>query len=298
MTTPHSMRGTRPAGAYLDEATRTEPPAATQAAADLQAVREQWGDLLAAIEQRPAATWPPLDSRALGAEPDDTMPDTAEPGRLPLTLREHPAPLNLTALDAAVTVEELLFDMCDAIAELVQRSVRRHLVGRRTDTATLVRWAEDPTDRDDPARWHTATHSASVTTRTAAPGSRAHGLHWAAVWLEGRALGEMHDDLFRPLQPRHLDHLADTAATARRHVERALNRTGRTIALDRPCPWCAGTLVGRTAPGGEPSVTCTRGESCGAPVILDRGRRVWRGAELVGLYVAMEAAQRRGQPAA
>ncbi|HEY1179073.1 MAG TPA: hypothetical protein VGF17_23210, partial [Phytomonospora sp.] len=70
---------------------------------------------------------------------------------------------------------------------------------------------------------------------------------------------------------------------------------GRTVHLDAPCPWCRGQLTGRTRPGGEPYVTCATGERCGAPVTLDAGRRVWRGADLVALWVAMDAARERAE---
>jgi hypothetical protein len=132
-----------------------------------------------------------------------------------------------------------------------------------------------------------------VTARAASPGSRAYGLHWAAVWIEGRILGEQHGDMFRPVSLRTLDEAAATIRRARATVERALNRDGRTITLDVPCPWCRGTLTGRTERSGEQYVTCDRGEPCPAPVILDGRRRTWRGADLVGLYAAMQAARKR-----
>jgi hypothetical protein len=283
-----------------DTLDRIAPPAAHRAAVDLAAVREQWGDLLAAIEQAPAAEWPPRDARDFDRPApvdDEHQADTI--GRMPLVLREHPAPLNLDALDAALAVEEALFDTADAIAEVVQRPIRTVPIPTYGNPDATM---PDPDDAADPARWH---YQAATS-----PGSRAYGLHWAAVWLEGRALGEgttaprpsntVHQPLFAPVPARTLDDLARVASLARRKVERALGRDGRTLALDRPCPWCDGPLTGRTQPGGEPSVTCTRGEACTAPVLLDRGRRVWRGAELVGLWTALDAAQRRGeeQPAA
>ncbi|MET8399592.1 hypothetical protein [Streptomyces sp900116325] len=270
-------------------------PAAHRAAVDLAAVREQWGDLLAAIEQAPAAEWPPRDARDFdrpAPADDEHQADTI--GRMPLVLREHPAPLNLNALDAAVAVEEALFDTADAIAEVVQRPVRRRpsldipsYIGRPAPLLKRTRMVADRADRDDPARWQYAAATS--------PGSRAYGLHWAAVWLEGRALDEQSGDLFTPVPARTLDDLARVASLARRKVERALGRDGRTLALDRPCPWCGDALTGRTQPGGEPSVSCMRGEACTAPVLLDRGRRIWRGAELVGLWAALDAAQRRGE---
>ncbi|WP_406412098.1 hypothetical protein OG923_24470 [Streptomyces halstedii] len=289
MSTPTHIRGTRPAGAYIDECV-----------ADLRTIREQWGDLLHAIGRPPAAVWPPLECREweqpAAAEPDD---DPAV-GRMPLVLREHPAPANLTALDAAMSVEEALFAACDVIAGRVQRPVRRHLVGRPADDATYVRWAEDQADRDDPARWTLPTHSASVTGRAAQPGSRVHGLHWAAVWLEGRALSEAHGDLFAPTPALVVEDLAAVTRRARATVERALGRDGRPTKLDRPCPWCGGLLTAHTR-SGDPSaaaIVCATGEACGAPVVLDRGRRVWRGADRVGLRLALEAAQRRTEDSA
>lgn len=264
-----------------------------QAAENLRAIREQWGDLLAAIERPPAQEWPPRDSiTALLATPVAEEPPGSTIGRLPLTLREHPAPLNLDALDAALAVERALFELADRIAEQVQRPVRRI-------THTGLRAAvPDPDDRDDPARWHLPTHNASVTARAASPGSRAYGLHWAAVWIEGRILGEQHGDMFAPVPLRTLDEAAATVRRARATVERALNRDGRTITLTAPCPWCGGTLTGRTEPGGQPYVTCDRGEPCPAPVVLDGRRRTWRGADLVGLWVAMDAARARAEDSA
>ncbi|MFB6846223.1 hypothetical protein ACFCXS_15360 [Streptomyces sp. NPDC056373] len=274
----------------MSSTARTLARPAAQAVADLRAVREQWGDLLAAIERPPAAQWPPrecagfLDQLAAADRADDDLePAAPRVGRLPLTLREHPAPLNLDALDAALEVEADLFDLADQIAEQVQRPVRRVPKPHRSGRTVA---AVDARDRDNPARWHYAGQGN--------PGSRAYGLHWAAVWVEGRVCDEDLDgDLFAPLSPRLFDHAAAVAARARRTVERALERDGRTTHLDTPCPWCGGQLVGQTRPGGEPVVTCSTGEGCGAPVVLDRGRRKWRGAELVGLWEAMDAARNR-----
>lgn len=263
-------------------------PTAHRAAADLRAVREQWGDLLAAIARPPAQEWPPREYRTVdiqAAARDDQADDAPTVGRLPLTLREHPAPLNLDALDAAMSVERALFESCDTLAVRLQRPPR--LI-----TAPTGGYILDPDDRNDPARWHLPTVRDIGPGNAARAGSRAHGLHWAAVWLEGRALSEADGDLFEPTPPAVLDALAGVAAHARRTVERALQRDGRTVTLDAPCPWCRGQLTGRTAPGGEPSVSCATGEGCGAPVLLDRGRRTWRGADLAGLYVAMQAARR------
>jgi hypothetical protein len=268
------------------------PPTGHRAAVDLAAIREQWGDLLAAIEQPPAAEWPPreargfLDHAAAHTEPDPL----AHIGRTPLVLREHPAPLNLDALDAAVSVERALFEACDAVASRIQRPVRRrpslniHSYSSRTAPAHHPRMKVDQADRDNPARWHYAAPTS--------PGSRAYGLHWAAVWLEGRALDEPAGDLFTPVPVLILDDLAAVAHRARQRVEKALGRDGRTTTLAEPCPWCKGELTASTRKGGEPFVSCSTGEACGAPVLLDAGRRTWRHADLVGLWVALDARRR------
>lgn len=265
--------------------TTTPDPNTTRAAADLAAVREQWGDLLAAIGRRPRTEWPPRDSRALGTLPEDDEPSI---GRLPLTLREHPAPLNLTALDAAVSVERDLFGLADTVAAAVQRPIRYTATGRHGRN----RYQPDEADRLDPARWQYASPTD--------PGSRAYGLHWAAVWVEGRAVNEDQGDLFTPVRPVLLDEIAATARRARRTVEQALGRDGQPTALDRPCPYCRGALTAHTRSGDPAAATivCDTGSACTAPVLLDRGRRMWRGAELVTLYVAMEAAQQRAADSA
>ncbi|MFG2650944.1 hypothetical protein [Streptomyces sp. NPDC048436] len=251
-----------------------------RAADDLLAVREQWGDLLAAIAHPPAAEWPPREARGFLEQlaTDDQADDDEQPGepvlgRLPLTIREHPAPLNLDALDAALDVERDLFDLADQVAEQVQRPIRRASA-----------------DRDDPARWH---YQAATS-----PGSRTYGLHWAAVWIEGRALGEtVGEGLFEPMPARLLDRVAAVARRTRRTVECALGRDGRTTELEQPCPWCAGQLQGHTQAGGEPVVICRTGATCSAPAPLDeRDRRAWRGADLVGLWSALLAEREGASP--
>ncbi|MFC8584207.1 hypothetical protein ACFUGD_06580 [Streptomyces sp. NPDC057217] len=263
------------------------PEYALTAAADLRAVREQWGDLLDAIEHRPAAQWPPVDNiREVLAQADEDEPSV---GRIPLTLRQHPAPANLDALDAAVETERAIFTACDDVAARHQRPVRRWLVGRAAADERYGRWALDPADADDPNRWTPATEHGGTVFR---PGSRRYGLHWAAVWLEARALGEQADTLFTPLGDDLLADLARIARDARRRVEQALARAGRRTDLIDPCPWCRGPLLARTVPGGEPLVACETGEPCTAPVALDRGRRMWRGADLAALWAALDERRR------
>ncbi|MFD3829715.1 hypothetical protein [Streptomyces sp. NPDC058621] len=277
---------TTPAYAPLDECgapSRT----AHRAADDLLAIREQWGDLLAAIARRPAADWPPRDSRAyIDGHLADQADDEPATGRVPLTLREHPAPVNLDALDAALDAEADLFDLADQLAAQAQRPVR-------TGRDAHGRFVRDEEDAADPARWTCTYHRDSGPAAAVAPGSRAHGLHWAAVWVEGRLLGEDVDgDLFTAIPARVLDGAAAVVSRARRTVERALGRDGRTTNLPEPCPWCGGALAARTRSGGEPLVTCSAAEEeCPAPAPLDRGHRVWRGPDLVSLWVALHEAR-------
>lgn len=263
--------------------TATPPATAHHAAADLAHIRNQWGDLLAAIEGEPVREWPPRDCRDF----DHPQPDTSghPTTRAPLTLREHPAPVNLRALDAALFTEGALFDLADQIAEQVQRPVRR----RPTPTPSGRSVATvDADDRADPARWH---YQAPTS-----PGSRAHGLHWAAVWIAGRLLDEPDGDLFRPVPPVLLDHAAAITARCADRIADALGRRPETTTLDRPCPYCrCGQLTARTTTDpADTTVTCSTGEACGAPVLLgDRGRRVWRAHDLPGLYAALTAAEER-----
>ncbi|MFE5851998.1 hypothetical protein ACFQ61_02060 [Streptomyces sp. NPDC056500] len=264
---------------------RTAPDTAAaeaghRAAADLRAIREQWGDLLTAIAQPPPPVWPPVECREWEQPPPDDTDTGPTVGRLPLTLREHPAPLNLTALDAAVAVETALFALADQVATTVQRPVRYTATARHG----RHRYQPDPADHTDPARWHPATADA--------PGSRTHGLHWAAVWLEGRAYSEQDADLFGPTPDALLTRIEDTARAARRRVDRALGRDGRSTVLAQPCPYCRGMLTAHSRSGDPMAATivCATGRWCTAPVLLDgRGRRVWSGADLVGLYVALTA---------
>ncbi|MFD5231002.1 hypothetical protein ACFWJ5_21180 [Streptomyces qaidamensis] len=271
---------------------------AQQAAADLAAVREQWGDLLAAITEPPrAAEWMPYERRGfldqLAADDrldDDQALDEAAVGRLPLILREHPAPANLRALDAALDVEREVFDMCDAVAERVQLPAR-DLAGRWT-------LGSDPSD---PRLWHVPTYRDAGPATIASTGSRVFGLHWAAVWLEGRALDDDPADraLFAPTPATLVDQIVDVARTARRRVEGALGRAARTITLDDACPFCRAGRVTVHNGGGDPRAavaTCSTGPSCPAPVEVERGRRAWRGPALVGLLTALES--RRTAPAA
>ncbi|MEU2179702.1 hypothetical protein [Streptomyces thermolilacinus] len=240
----------------------------------LRTVRELWGELLLAIETPPADVWPPRQlAHTLRAGDDEQL---VVEDRAPLVLREHPAPLNLGALDAGLAIERQVFALADTLAAAVQ-----HTAG------------------DDPRLWRPATDRG--------PGSRAHGLHFACVWVEGRALDEdtepeldEHGALvaapFGTL-PEYLLHEARrTARSIEGRLLRALGLDERHTPLpDRPCPWCAGELTLHTGPEQAPTVTCSTGAECPAPVDVDRyGRRVWEWADLLRLVAALTEGEQPG----
>ncbi|MEV5509033.1 hypothetical protein [Streptomyces orinoci] len=246
-------------------------PAAHRAAAHLAIIRQHWAELLLAIETPPADVWPPRQLAHTLRPADDEPLDVLD--RAPLVLREHSAPLNLDALDAGLAIEHALFDLADVLAAAVQR-----------------------TDRDDPRRW--------IIRSATDPGSRAHGLHWAALYVEGRLLdedtapeeqpdGTTTDAPFAPVSERLLH---DSARVAHECAGRLL----RTLRLDqratpvpgRPCPWCGGELTLHTGPDEGPRVTCGWGAQCPAPVPLTpAGRRVWEWHALPALVAALDAAE-------
>lgn len=238
----------------------------------LRTVRELWGELLLAIETPPADVWPPRQL-AHQLRPDDG--DEQLVGRAPLVLREHPAPLNVDALDTGITIERELFDLADLLAAVTQQH----------------------TPLDHPRRWNYRSDTG--------PGSRSYGLHWAALYVEGRVLDEdtepelLPDGTstaapFTPL-PGHLLH--EVRRTARRCAGRLLRTLGhdaRTVPIpDRACPWCGGELALHTGPQQDPAVTCSTGPSCSAPVVLNESvRREWGWQELPGLVAALNAAEK------
>lgn len=236
-------------------------------------IREQWGDLLHAIDQPPAPVWPPRQpSHSLDAE--ETGHDGPAVGRLPLVLRQHPAPLNVDALDAACAIETALFDLADRLAAAHQSTT----VGR-----------------DDPDRWHYAgLRHLDRRAPVATAGSRALGLHWCAVWLDDRLRQTAPTDLHGIVRGVLRDHAERVTAQAHAELLRALGRDGRDTTLADPCPWCHGTLTARTT-SGDPhaaTITCDTGPTCPAPTVYDdRARRTWHGRDLVQLYSALQAAR-------
>jgi hypothetical protein len=248
----------------------------------LRDIREQWGDLLTAIATPPAPVWPPVQPSVqhLAAEDDDTP----AVGRLPLVLRQHPAPANLDALDAAVSIEVELFALADRLAAAIQRGA----------------WDDDDRRRPDRWRYPTGGDLARRGAPTAParddfqPGSRTLGLHWAARWISDRLAQTEPTDLHGIVRGVLRDHAERVTAQAHRTMLAALGRDGRDTVLADPCPWCHGTLTARTT-SGDPAaatITCDTGPTCPAPTAYDdRARRTWHGRDLVQLYSALSAAR-------
>ncbi|MFJ4583737.1 hypothetical protein [Streptomyces echinatus] len=242
----------------------------------LRTVRELWGELLLAIETPPADVWPPRQlAHTLRAADDEQL----VVDRAPLVLREHPAPLNMTALDTGLATERLLFDLADTLAAAVQRA-----------------------ETGDPRRWEFQQPGAADLRRAA--GSRAHGLHFASVWIEGRVLdedttperqldGALSAPPFESLPPHLLHEARRTARIAEGRLLRTLGLDARsTLVPGRACPWCDGDLELHAAPDTAPSVTCSTGPECTAPVpINEQGRRVWGWGDLVALVAALAEAE-------
>ncbi|MDT0423534.1 hypothetical protein [Streptomyces evansiae] len=250
--------------------------------AALRSIREQWAELLLAIETPPADVWPPRQL-AHTMRADDEQLDVVD--RAPLVLREHPAPLNVAALDTGLAVERALFSLADTVAADVQHPARS---GAPRDAR----------------RWEYADPGAVDSRR--AHGSRAHGLHFACVWVEGRVLdedteAEQHLDgspaapLFAPLPPYLLHEVRRTVRIAEARLLRTLGLDTRSTPVpDRACPWCGGELELHTGPDAAPRVTCSTGPECTAPVPLDdEGRRVWEWHDLLALITALAEAEQR-----
>ncbi|MFK0297269.1 hypothetical protein ACIQU6_43310 [Streptomyces sp. NPDC090442] len=243
----------------------------------LRSIRERWAELLNAVEAPPADVWPPRQLAHTLRAVDEEQLDVVD--RAPLVLREHPAPLNVPALDTRIAVERTLFDLADTLAAAVQHA-----------------------EPGDPNRWDYRSPTS--------PGTRAHGLPYATRWIEGRLRdeqtapeaqrdGTLAPPRFAPLPP-YLLH------EARRTIRGAHSRMLRTLGIDqptapipgRPCPWCGGDLLLHQNPNEPTAVTCETGAACTAPVSRDeQGRRTWTGEQLLGLEAALNAGGRHANAA-
>lgn len=249
---------------------------------DLRTVLTHWPHLRDLIDTASPEPWPPAPSKYL-ATLDQADADEVAAYREPLVLAEVDPPLRLHVVDACRTIEAALAAVADEIAAEVQRPV---ISG--PDPDWRGGWtAEDrqrrrelaAADADDPRRWRYAVGDRSVPT--------------AAAWLLARLDGD--GGPFGSLTDTHRARIAAVAAGAADRIERTIGTGRRSVPMtDRPCPWCAGTLVMHRGPDGD-AVTCDTGFECPAPVLLDGdGRRAWSGGDhLAALHDALAAADRR-----
>ncbi|MFD9789644.1 hypothetical protein ACFWXK_01710 [Streptomyces sp. NPDC059070] len=245
----------------------------------MRTIRGQWAELLLAIEEPPADHWPPRQLAHTMQEQGDEQLVVED--RAPLVLREHPAPLNLTALDAGRAIERMIFDLADTLAAAVQHA-----------------------HPADPRRWTFPDPGAADSRRSY--GSRAHGLHFACVWVEGRLLDEdttPEEQLdgttaappFSPLPPHLLHEARRTVRIAEARLLRTLGLDQRHTPIPAPCPWCGGELTLHAAPGEAPNITCATGPACAAPVGMRQdGRRLWEWGDLLDMIGALSTVERPG----
>jgi hypothetical protein len=220
----------------------------------LRVVREHLGDLAAAVHCPPAPVWPPRQLAAhLRAIADaEARAERLERGGIALV--DKRAPLNLDAHDALETVTDALFDLADEIAAEVQISY----------------------DDSDPRLWHFAQ-------------SRPAGVHWAAVFVDGRLEGEDMDG-FLGMPDYLIAHAAQVAEDCSRRTLTVLGLDRRhTVIPGRGCPSCGQELTLHTGPDEPPTVTCPAGPHCHATAPVDprTGRRVWSWQHLPALLTAL-----------
>ncbi|WP_405676881.1 hypothetical protein OG292_19740 [Streptomyces sp. NBC_01511] len=283
----------------------------------LTTVITQWPTLRDLLDTRSPTTWPPADPAAYTAALDELDADEVAHAQQLITIRhesgqlyyacvhcdrvgeghahpiredrdteqigERPVPLRLHILDTTRAVETALLQLADDIASEIQRAA---ITSSRPSSLDPIQFdIERLAARDalDPARWRYNRSPRTATT--------------AAQWLRSRAHGEAGP--CTPLTDDHRQLLNHVATEAARRVEQLLGAERRHDVMPRPCPWCTGPLTLHHG-GDEPEfVTCDNGHHCTAPVRVVDGRRIWSTpAELVQLYAALEASERRARRAA
>ncbi|GGJ81860.1 hypothetical protein GCM10011583_11660 [Streptomyces camponoticapitis] len=252
----------------------------------LTTVLTNWDSLRDLLDTRSPSVWPPADPAEYTAQLDQH--DAAEVAltqeREHLVLREVGAPLRLHVLDTMRTVETALLQVADEIASEIQRAA---ITSSRPSSLDPVQFDIERLaahDARDPARWR---YNRGPRTATA-----------AAQWLRARAHGEAGP--CTPLTDDHWQLLNRVASNAARRIEQLLGAERRHDAMPRPCPWCKGPLILHHGGVDEAEfVTCDNGFDCAAPVQVVGGRRAWSTPQqLVQLYAALEAAERRARRAA
>ncbi|MFB8035897.1 hypothetical protein ACFC5Z_23700 [Streptomyces sp. NPDC056004] len=200
------------------------------AAHDLHAIITTWPSLTDALTTQTGDTWPPAGRMTTHIR-DRGLDDTPQRGaRDGSGTGESPAPCRIDILDTMQAVHEQLLDCADAVAEVVQLDP----AGNELDRLRSAR---------DPRRWR-------FTGRRPEP-------QYVALWLFGRIQGA--PGPFRPLPGRTRLLIEETARDGLSRVERALQLTRLTTAVDTPCS-CGGRILLHGGDGGLPHLICS---ACG-----------------------------------
>ncbi|MFF2405742.1 hypothetical protein [Streptomyces sp. NPDC058092] len=198
------------------------------AAHDLHSIITTWPQLHDALTTQSGDTWPPAGRMTTHIR-DRGLDDTPQRGARDGTgTGESPAPCRIDIIDTMQAVHEQLLDTADAVAEVVQ-------LAPAGDPLTEMR------DRHNPRRW-------KWTGRRPEP-------QYTALWLYGRVQGA--PGPFRPLPDRSLLLIETTARDALSRIERALQLTRLTTAIDTPCS-CGGRILLHGGDGALPHLICSR----------------------------------------
>ncbi|MFE2936679.1 hypothetical protein [Streptomyces sp. NPDC059278] len=200
------------------------------AAHDLHAIITTWPALADALTTQTGDTWPPA-GRITTHIRDRGLDDTPQRGaRDGSGTGESPAPCRIDILDSMQAVHEQLLDCADAVAEVVQ-------LAPAGDELARLRSAHDP------RRWRWSGHRPDP--------------QYTALWLFGRVQGA--PGPFQPLPGRTRLLIDETAQTALSRIERALQLTRLTTAVDTPCA-CGGRILLHGGDGSLPHLICS---ACG-----------------------------------
>ncbi|MCX5112190.1 hypothetical protein OOK13_40355 [Streptomyces sp. NBC_00378] len=200
------------------------------AAHDLHAIITTWPELADALTTQQGDTWPPAGRMTTHIR-DRGLDDTPQRGaRDGSGTGESPAPCRIDILDTMQAVHGQLLDCADVVAEVVQ-------VAPTGDELARLRSARDP------RRWRWT--------------GRRPQAQYAALWLYGRVTGAAGP--FRPLPDRARLLIEATGRDALSRIERALQLTRLSAAVDLPCS-CGGEIRLHGGDGALPHLICS---ACG-----------------------------------
>ncbi|MFE2941009.1 hypothetical protein ACFXKG_18390 [Streptomyces sp. NPDC059255] len=219
----------------------------------LTTVITHWPDLQAALATRAPDVWPPAgrmsdyltsldrldDDRAevLRHQAAELRSQERDPGQIGASA----APLRLALLDVMIELETDLLRFTDAAAGRIQRQPYEARNARWSDRIHREVARLSLLDAADPSRW-----GRDSSTRTT--------VH-AARWLRARA--QHQPGPFCPMPDGLQWQLKEIARLSAHRVAVALDITGRTAVVARPCTACGGRIEMRSAGGEPPVARCT-----------------------------------------